>query len=128
MAAAEGNTEPGPGKQAIHDALSGIEQSAFDAAVSFSLQRNRNAQFAATGAAIAGNDPVVAQARTVDRDVFYWLGFDIATGIFGDQALGAAGNTAAGPGSLSIRNALSADAQRGFNAAMALHLSRNYRR
>lgn len=128
MAAAEGNTEPGPGKQAIHNALSGIEQSAYDAAVSFSLQRNRNAKFAATGAAIAGNDPIVAQARTIDRDVFYWLGFDIATGIFGDPALGAAGNTAVGPGSLGIRNALSADAQRGFNAAVALHLSRNYRR
>jgi hypothetical protein len=128
MAAAQGNTMPGPGKQAIHDALNGIEQAAYDAAVSFSLQRNRNAQLAATGAAIAQADPGVAQARTADPDVFYWLGFDIATGIFGDPASGALGNTATGPGSLGIRDALSAPAQRGFNAAVALHLSRHYAR
>jgi hypothetical protein len=127
MAAAEGQTLPGPGKQRIHDALPPAEQGGFDAAVSFSLQRNRNAQFAATGAAIARADPVVAQARNADNDVFYWLGFDIASGLFGNPALGAAGNTATGPGSLGIRNALNPAAQRGFNASVALHLSRNYR-
>jgi hypothetical protein len=124
MAAAEGNTAPGPGKQRIHDSLPWGEQGGFDAAVSFSLQRNRNAKAAATGAAIAGADPVVAQARTAEPDVFYWLGFDIASGIFGDPALGAAGNTALGPGSLGIRNALNPAAQRGFNASVALHQSR----
>lgn len=128
MAAAKGDTAPGPGKQAIHDALTGMEQAGFDAAVAFSLQRNKNAPLAATGAAIASADTVVAQARTADPDVFYWLGFDIATGIFGDPALGALGNTAVGPGSLGIRNALGAAGQRGFNAAMALHLTRNYNR
>jgi hypothetical protein len=54
--------------------------------------------------------------------VFYWLGFDIATGIFGDPALGAQGNTATGPGSLKTRDSLSADGLKGFNASMALHL------
>lgn len=57
-----------------------------------------------------------------------WLGFDIATGIFGDPALGAKGNTATEPGSLKIRDGLSAAGQRGFNASVALHLSRNYRK
>ena len=128
MAVAEGQTMPGPGKQAIHDAIKGVEQAGFDAAVSFSLQRNRNAQLAATGAAIARADPAVAQARSADSDVFYWLGFDIATGIFGDPALGASGNTATGPGSLGIRDALNPAAQRGFNASVALHLSRSYKR
>jgi hypothetical protein len=127
MAAAERDTEPGPGKQAIHNALGGVEQAAFDAAVSFSLQRNRNAQLAATGAAIARADSVVAQARTADGDVFYWLGFDIATGIFGDPRRGALGNTATGPGAYKIRDALSAAGQRGFNAAVTLHLSRRYK-
>ena len=124
MAAAEGNTEPGPGKQRIHDSLSQAEQGGFDAAVSFSLQRNKNARFAAVGAAIAQADPEVAQARSADPDVFYWLGFDIASGIFGDPALGANGNTATGPGSLGIRNALNPAAQRGFDASVALHLRR----
>jgi hypothetical protein len=128
MAVAEKDTLPGPGKQAIHDALTGVEQQAFDAAVSLLLQRNRNAELAATGAAIARQDPIVAQARTAEGDVFYWLGFDIATGIFGDPALGARGNTATGPGSLGIRDGLSPAAQRGFNAAVTLHLSRSYQR
>jgi hypothetical protein len=127
MAAAEGQTLPGPGKQKIHDALPAPQQVGFDTALSFSFQRNRNAQLAATGAAIARADAIVAQARTADADVFYWLGFDIASGIFGNPALGASGNTATGPGSLGIRNALNAAAQRGFNASVTLHLSRNYR-
>jgi hypothetical protein len=127
MAAAEKDTAPGPGKQAIHNALGGLEQAAFDAAVSFSLQRNANAQLAATGAAIARADSVVARARTADPDVFFWLGFDIATGIFGDRKLGALGNTATGPGSARIRDALNPAAQRGFNSAVTLHLSRRYK-
>ena len=53
---------------------------------------------------------------------FYALGFDIATGIFGDPALGAQGNTASGPGSLGIRDTLSIVGQLGFNASMRLHL------
>ena len=69
---------------------------------------------------------VVARARTAEPDVRYWLGFDIASGIFGDPALGAQGNTATGPGSMKIRDALSAPAQRGFNASVKLHLSRHY--
>jgi hypothetical protein len=125
MAAAEGHTAPDPGDQTIHNALSGLEQAAFDAAVSFSLQRNKNAQLAATGAAIARADTAVAQARIADKDVSYWLGFDIATGYFGARARGGLGNTAAGPESLRIRDALDAVAQRGFNASTQLHLSRN---
>ena len=127
MAAAEGQTEPGPGKQRVHDALGADERAGFSTALEFSLQRNRNAALAASGAAIASADPIVAEARTADPDVLYWLGFDIATGIFGDPALGARGNTAIGPGSLGIRDALSAAGQRGFNAAVSLHLGRNYR-
>ena len=77
-------------------------------------------------------DPIVAEARRFYRsgprtetDVFYRLGFDIATGIFGDAVLGAQGNTATGPGSMKVRNALSAPARRGFDASVAFHLSRD---
>lgn len=127
MAAAEGQTLPGPGKQRIRTALSAAEQMGFDVAVAFSLERNRNADLAAKGAAIAAADPTVAEARTAEADVFYWLGFDIATGIFGDPAQGAQGNTAVGPGSLKIRDSLSPAGQRGFDASVKLHLSRNYK-
>jgi hypothetical protein len=127
MAAAEGDTLPGPGKDRIRASLPPDERGSFSLAVSFSLERNRNADLAAKGAAIAAADPIVAAARAVEADVFYRLGFDIATGIFGDPALGALGNTATGPGSLRIRDSLSAAGQRGFNASVKLHLSRNYK-
>jgi len=126
MAAAIGNTEWGPGKQKILASLTPAEQEGFKIAVSFSLDRNRNPQRALIGAKIADADPAVAQARTLDPDVRYWLGFDIGTGIFGDPKLGADGNTATGPGSMKIRDALSAPAQRGFDASVKLHLSRRY--
>lgn len=122
MAAAEGHTLPGPGKDGISELLNSAEKSGFNTAVSFSLERNKNFEFAAKGAAIAKVDPIVAKARTAIPSVFYWLGFDIATGIFGDPALGAQGNTATGPGSLGIRNSLSADGQKGFDASVKLHL------
>jgi hypothetical protein len=126
MAAAEGNTEWGPGQQKILASLNSAEQEGFKVAISFSLDRNRNARLAAIGAAIADADQIVARVRTADPDVRYWLGFDIASGIFGDPALGADGNTAIGPGSMKIRDSLSAPAQRGFNASEKLHLSRKY--
>jgi hypothetical protein len=85
-------------------------------------------ELAAKGAAIAKADPIVAAARTAERDILYWKGFDIATGIFGDPALGALGNTAMGTGSQQIRDSLSAAGQRGFNASVKLHLSRKYKR
>jgi hypothetical protein len=47
--------------------------------------------------------------------------FDIATGLFGDAALGAQGDTATVPGSVMIRDGLGTPAQRGFNASVALH-------
>jgi hypothetical protein len=128
MAAAEGHTAPGPGKQRIHDLLSPAEQKGYEHAVAFSLERNRNADLAARGAAIARVDQIVAAARTAETDVFYWLGFDIATGIFGDPALGARGDVRLSPDSQKIRDSLSVVAQRGFDASVKLHLSRRYRR
>ena len=128
MAAAEGQTADGPGKQLIRGGLDPAEQGGFTTAVSFSVDRNRNADSAAKGAAIAEADADVAAARSSETDVLYRLGFDIGTGLFGDPALGANGNTATGPGSMKIRNELSASAQRGFDASVAFHLSRNYAR
>jgi hypothetical protein len=128
MGVCEGHTAWGPGKQAILDTLSNPEQRGFLVAKDYSLDRNNNVDFAKRGAAIAEKDAVVKDARASEPAGLYWLGFDIATGIFGDPALGAQGNTATGPGSLGIRDKLSADAQRGFNDSVKLHLSRNYRR
>lgn len=122
MAAAEGHTLPGPGKDKLCASLKPAEQIGFKSAVSFSLERNKYAELATIGAAIAKANPVVAATRTKNPSVYYSLGFDIATGIFGDPKLGAQGNTAKGTGSLKIRDSLSADGQKGFNASMQLHL------
>jgi hypothetical protein len=122
IAAAEGHTLPGPGKDKIRDGLSPAEQIGFATAVSFTLERNNNVDFATRGAAIARVNPVVAAARTVNPSIRYWLGFDIATGIFGDPALGGQGSTLTGPGSMKIRSSLSPEGQNGFDASVKLHL------
>jgi hypothetical protein len=44
LAVAEKDTLPGPGKQRIHDTLPVGEQAGYDAAVAYSLERNRKAQ------------------------------------------------------------------------------------
>ncbi len=126
LAAAEGQTAPGPGKQKIGAALPPAEQGGYATAVAFSLDRNNNVDLARTGAVIAGSDPIVGAMRNSEMDALYRLGFDIATGIFGDPALGARGNTATGPGRSGIRDRLSPAGQEGFNAATAFHFGRTY--
>jgi hypothetical protein len=106
--------------------LKPAEQEGFKVATSFVKDRNRNAQSAATGAAMADSDPLVAKARTSDPDVRYWLGFDIASALFGDPALGSEGSKSTGPGSERIQAGLSAPAQRGFIASTKFHLGRSY--
>ncbi|MFN0215050.1 MAG: hypothetical protein ACKVT2_12410 [Saprospiraceae bacterium] len=122
MAATEGHTLPGPGKDKLCASLTQAEQLGFKSAMNFSLERNRNLEFATIGAAIAKASPVIAAARNRSQSEYFKLGFDIATGIFGDPALGARGNTATGPGSLGIRDALSDEGRKGFNAAVQLLL------
>jgi hypothetical protein len=124
MAIAEGQTLPGPGKDRICASLNSAESDGCRIGVLFSVDRNRNAKLASVGAAIAQANPGVAAIRNGSRDVFFRLGFDIATGIFGDPAQGALGNTLTGPGSLGIRDALNRTGQRGFNASVGYHLGR----
>jgi hypothetical protein len=127
MVAAENQTAWGPGKQKILDSLSGAEQDGFRAAAYFSVDHNAYILRAEVGAAIAEADPVVMKARMREQDAAFWLGFDIATAIFGDPKRGAQGNTATGPGSLGIRDSLNSPAsRRGFNASVALNLARRY--
>ena len=117
MAAAEGQTENGPGKQRIHDSLSPAEQGGFTIAVAFSLERNRHADLAAKGAAIAAKDQSLAKARNSQQDAFYRLGFDIATAIFDDRAAGVSSL-------LKVRDSLSPEVRKGFDASVELHPSR----
>ncbi len=118
------DTSDGPGKQKILESLPVELQVGFRAAGEVARQRNTNAELAATGETIVLADPSLAAARAREPASTYWLGFDIATAIFGDKALGALGNTLMGPGSEKIRSSLDRDGQRGFDAAVKLHLSR----
>jgi hypothetical protein len=127
-----GNTLPGPGKTAFQQTLTPTEQLGFADAAAFSVEWNNNTDFAAKGAAIANKDPEVAAARAAAHRAppdglpaaLYWLGFDIATGIFGNPALGAQGNTLIGPGSEAIRATLGPDGKRGFNDSLAFNVGR----
>ena len=113
---------PGPGKDRIRNSLAGPEQLGFDTAEKFFLERNSNLTFATKGAVIAKADPKVAEARSLGPDAFFALGFDIATGLFGDPALGGQGDTVMGPGKQRIHDSLSAHGKMGFEASMKLHL------
>lgn len=116
MAAAEGQTAPGPGKQRLHDNLPAAEQSGFAAAVDFSLERNRNAVLAGRGADLARSAPRLAARRNAEADPFYRLGFDVAVGFFAQAANGSVAM-------LKLRDTLSVPVRRGFDAAVAFNAS-----
>jgi hypothetical protein len=123
LATEASNTAWGPGAQSIMDNLDGAEQIGFKVGAHYCLQRNNNKDLAARGEAIVKADPAVAAARALDQPAsLYWLGFDIGTGIFGDPARGALGNTLIGPGSEKIRASLDSDGQRGFDATRDFNL------
>jgi hypothetical protein len=118
MGVAEGQTLPGPGKDRICASLPVVEQAGCSSAVSFSVERNRNAVLASRGAAIASADPGVAAARNATRNVFYRLGFDI--GLAASE-----GQTLPGPGKDRIRDSLLPALREGFTAAVSFTLERN---
>lgn len=123
MAVAEGQTAPGPGKQRFHDELpTSDEKRGFEVALPFILERNRHLERARAGAAVAQANPIVQKARDAEPAGMFTLGFDIATGIFGDPKQGAQGNTANGPGAQSVHDDLSGDARRGFDTGRKLNL------
>lgn len=112
------NTLWGPGAQSIKDSLDGAEQIGFTVGAAFCLDRNNNKEMTARGAAVLAADTDLQAARAIEKTPgLYWLGFEIGTGIFGDPALGAQGNTLWGPGAERIQATLHPDSQRGFIAA-----------
>lgn len=115
-------TAPGPGKDKLRDALPSDEREGFNIAVSYFTVRNKNQQFINTGIKIAAATPVLSAARTSENNAFFILGFDIATGLFGDPALGGQGDILMGPGKQAVLDSMNAVGKRGFNASMKIHL------
>ena len=83
-------------------------------------------QLAALGHSIASQDAALGSLRRSNADLAYRYGFDVATALFGDPAMGAQGNTVLGPGSLNIRASLDAAGQLGFDDSKTYHFSRSY--
>jgi hypothetical protein len=127
LALAEGRTEWGADDEGLVGVFEVMLRVSALAAAEATMDRNRNTKRVAIGWEIAQADPELAAARKAHPDPRFWLGFDVATAIFGDPALGAQGNTELGPGSLGTRAALSDLGKLGFDAAVKLHFSRNYR-
>ena len=129
-----GQTLPGPGKTEFSKTLKPVEALGFSDAAAFSFAWNNNAEHAAKGAAISGRDPEVLTCRTTGcasrpaglpcSHVLVGIRH-VATGIYGDPALGGDGNTVIGPGGETIRASLmSADGTKGFNDALAFNVGR----
>ena len=128
-----GDTLWGPAKQRVLDSLDFQEQIGFRQASTFAMARNTQPVIASKGADIAKADLAVETARKSKAAGLFWLGFDVATGIFGDPALGALGNTSKGSGSDKIRSDLataehfllpSDEISNGFDASAAFHIGR----
>jgi hypothetical protein len=83
-------------------------------------------QLAALGHSIASQDAALGSLRRSNADPAYRYGFDVATALFGDPAMGAQGITALGPGQLGIRASLDAVGQAGFDDSKSYHFSRSY--
>jgi hypothetical protein len=120
---APGQSLPGPGKDKFENLLPAAEERrGFEVAEAYMLPRNRYFDNAAAGLLVANANPIVKQARESESVGLFTLGFDIATGIFGDPKQGGKGNTSSGPGAERIRSDLPGDAQRGFDASRSLNL------
>jgi hypothetical protein len=126
MAVAATSTLWGPGQESIRDSLGGDGAVGFSLAVDYCHGRNAHAETNKKGLAVIEADINAAAARNALPVGVGWLGFDIATGIFGDPKLGAQGNTLMGPGAQKIRDSLASAGQAGFDAAVAYHLGKKY--
>jgi hypothetical protein len=126
MAVEVSNTAWDPGQQSIKDSLGGAQQVGFQLGVDYCQSRNANRDVTSKGAAVLAADPGATAARDRLPAGLQWLGFQIATGLFGNPKLGAAGNTLMGPGSQKIRDSLAPDARTGFDAGVTYHLAQKY--
>ena len=126
VAIGDDDTLWGPGKQRDIDNLPVTERGTADTSAHFIVDRNATAEFGVKGVAIAKNEtrPEVVAARKAELPGYYTLGFDVATGMFGNKTLGGAAHTAEGPGSAKMRDSLHAEGIRGFKTALAIYMGK----
>lgn len=108
----------GPGKEAKKLALPAVEQAACQRGIDYHIDRNFAGSLVAKGTAVIAKNAAakaVLDSLPIDNRL---LGFTIAAGQFGSVSDGGGGDPDLGGGSLAIRNRLSLDVQRGFDAAV----------
>jgi hypothetical protein len=112
------STSWGPGARKVEQELEPEARASFHRATEYSIVRNANAAALERGSGVIKADPAVAAARAAHQPAgLHWLGFTIATGLYGDKALGADGsNPPRGPGGERIRDTFTAvDGKNGFD-------------
>jgi MAC/Perforin domain-containing protein len=108
----------GPGKEKFKLTLPAVEQAACQRGIDYHIDRNFAGSLVAKGTAvIAKNTAARAFLDGMPSDNGL-LGFTIAAGQFGSVSDGGGGDPDLGGGSLTIRNRLSMDTQKGFDAAV----------
>jgi hypothetical protein len=121
LAVAENHTFQGPGKEKFkNDHLKDFDPGAYQRAVDYTVDRNRNAALAGKGATVVAANAAAAAERSKLPPTNQWLGFNICSGIFGSLADGGSGHTSQGPGSRKIRDDLSSP-RPGYDVAMAFY-------
>lgn len=120
------NSAWGPESTGIGKSVEPEEQPGFTLGAEVCRQRNLNSEIAGKGARVTAADPAVQKARAIRPPGLYWLGFDIATGLFGNPKLGALGSTMMGPGAEKIRASLTVETAKGFDDSVAYHLAQKY--
>jgi hypothetical protein len=123
MGVAEDNTQNGPGKDALRDALSAAEQGGYTVAVARSLQWNldtprRLAELEAKGAELTSQDQAASVILNQQRDDSARRGFKIGMAA-------AEGNTEPGPRKDGIRASLKPEEREGFTYAVLYSLNKN---
>lgn len=124
MAAAEGQTAHGPGKQALHDTLKPAEQVGYSIAVNQSLmwnkeqQRIRHDELEAKGKALTAADQSASVLLNKQPEGPARRGFYIGMAA-------AEGHTLPGPGKQATRATLSPEEQGGFDTAVSYSLMQN---
>ena len=123
MGVAEDNTQNGPGKDALREALSAAEQGGYTVAVARSLQWNletprRLAELEAKGAELTSQDPAASVILNQQRDDSARRGFKIGMAA-------AEGNTEPGPRKDGIRASLKPEEREGFTYAVLYSLNKN---
>jgi hypothetical protein len=126
LAIAKDQTEWGPGKQRAIDDLPIVQQDSATRSAHFAVHRNALIAPALQGATVARGDtrPEAVTLRTAEPPGYFTLGFDVASALFANEALGGNGRAGSDSESVALRNKLPPEGTRGFDTAAKLYMGK----